>query len=122
MEKRLKVSIEAQAHTISFMVAAVSSYILNNRFTFQDSQTNDSLKPVRFFLVTLFSWAITTLLLQILVKNEFICNCIKIIGKFESSLSNRSSIIIKFWPTFAKGITIGVSMITNFLGYKLLVF
>jgi len=98
------------SHSISFVISAISSYILNKNFTFGDSGQGDSWQIVRFFGVAGFSWVLTTLFLNFLTETGQIL-------KFP-----KPKFISKHWPLFAKLLTIGVSMITNFVGYKLFVF
>lgn len=98
------------SHSISFVISAISSYILNKNLTFGDSKQSDSWQIVRFFTVAGFSWILTTLFLNFLTETDSILKISK--PKF----------ITKHWPLFAKLLTIGVSMITNFVGYRLFVF
>ncbi len=103
------------SHSLSFVISATSSYFWNKSLTFSDSKTTDNLQIFRFFGVASFSWFITTLFLNFLTENAEISHFIK--TKFTNY-----PIIPKHWPLIAKILTIGVSMITNFVGYKFFVF
>ena len=103
------------SHALSFVISATSSYFWNRALTFADSKTNDNLQVFKFFGVASFSWFITTLFLNFLTENAQISHFIK--TKFANF-----PIIPKHWPLIAKILTIGVSMITNFVGYKFFVF
>jgi len=97
---------------VAFLISATSSYFLNSTFTFSDSdRTRDVSQVFRFFSVALFSLLISVITIHFLTENKWIKN--KII-KFP--------LLNKYWHYIAKIITIGITMITNFIGYKLLVF
>ncbi len=98
------------SHAFSFIISAISSYFLNKNLTFGDSLKNDTWQVFRFFTVASFSWVLTTIFLNFLTETSFILNIPK------------PKIIAQHWPLFAKIMTIAVSMITNFIGYKLFVF
>jgi len=102
------------SHSISFVISATSSYFMNKSLTFADSE-GDNLQVFRFFGVATFSWFLTTLFLNFLTQNKQILS-------FVDTKFAKFPIITKEWALIAKILTIGVSMITNFIGYKLFVF
>lgn len=119
----IKLNNYSFAHTISFVITVISSYILNHAFTFADSLKTDSLQIFKFFGVAVTSWVITTLVLNYLTSNKKIAILVNKLSVFEQSITNRNtSLILNQWPTIAKVLTIAVSMVTNYIGYKIFVF
>lgn len=120
--KSIKLNNYSFSHTISFIITVISSYTLNRTFTFGDSSKQDNFQIEKFFAVATVSWLITTLFLNHLTSNKKIASFVDILATFEQSITNKESLISKHWPTVAKVLTIGVSMITNYVGYKIFVF
>ena len=121
--KRLRLNAHTFAHTLSFGVTVISSYILNKNITWNDSQNkSDYFQGVRFFGVAIFSWAVTTFILNYLIKNKKINELVDTIAVLEQTITKKESLIKKNYPTIAKILIIGISMFTNFIGYKLIVF
>jgi putative flippase GtrA len=110
------------SHTISFVLTVISSYFLNKSFTFGDSKKVDAFQIYKFFTVAVFSWLITTWVLNFLMTNKKVKTIVDTIGFFETNKTQKKSRFIEHWATIAKLITIGISMITNFIGYKIFVF
>ena len=109
------------AHTISFLVTTVFvSFPLNRFLTYRDVVGINIWQPLKFFLVSLFTWIITTLVLNWLVSNPTITKIINTIGYIESSRTRKTSQIIKHWALIAKILLILVSMVSNFIGYSLI--
>jgi putative flippase GtrA len=109
------------AHAISFVITVISSYFLNKTFTFA-SQNSGGEQIIKFFLVSIFSWIITTTVLTFLTKEGARTNIVTLISHYEVKLKIKSKIFSNNWYLIAKILTIMISMVTNYLGYRLLVF
>lgn len=121
--KKIKFNVYSLAHTCSFVLTVISSYFLNKSFTFNDSRSsNNPTQSLRFFCVAIFSWIITTTLLNYLTSSLVISKFIDRLSVLEQSYTRKNPLIKKYYPTLAKILTIGVSMITNYTGYRFLVF
>jgi putative flippase GtrA len=114
------------AQGVSFVAANTLSYFLNRYITFRDSiGGNNPAAILRFFTVSLFALIISVLLINFLTKNQRILN-------YSNSLSIRISKIVSRlpdwilklidWPRVAKVITIAITLLINFVGYKFWVF
>jgi len=112
IHKNFKLNQYAFAQVISFALSATSSYFLNKFFTFSDaSKTSDFTQIFRFFSVTFLSLGISVLIINLLTETNWIL-------KF----THKISFVDKHWPIIAKLLTVGVTMIVNFVGYRLFVF
>jgi|GEM_PF-3158397 len=120
--KSLKLNQYSFSHGLSFIVSATSSYFLNKTFTFGDSQVVDPLQPFKFAVVAIFSLIITTYYMNWITSNRGMLKFRDTIGLIESQVTKRESLIKRHWPLLAKLSSIAISMVTNFIGYRLLVF
>lgn len=121
--KKIRLNVHTLAHTLSFGITVVSSYFLNKNITWNDSSNKgDYFQGVRFFAVAIFSWIVTTFILNYLINNKKVIKIVDTIALFEQTFTRKESLIKKHYPTLAKIITIVISMVTNFIGYKILVF
>ncbi len=93
--------------SISFIIVNVQSYFINKYWTFQDkSVKNRSVQIVSFFIVSVLGFFINTGTVYFVTT---------IIGpQFNSSQA--------IWLNFAAICATAISMVWNFIGYKLIVF
>lgn len=100
------------AHGEAFIVANIGSYFLNRTFTFAGEPIEDTSRSIgAFFAVSAFSLVISVLLINFLTINQAVL-----------SFSRTNKYLEKYWPTIAKFLSIFVTLITNFIGYKFLAF
>ena len=111
--KKLKLNNYSFAHTISFIITVISSYFLNKNLTWKDTISNDNLQSVKFFGVATVSMILTTIFLNFLTSKELESWILKTLP---------FGFVKKHYHIIAKLTTIGLSMITNYLGYKFFVF
>lgn len=107
----------AVAHLISFIIANSVSYFLNSRFTFSDSTQSRGFGL--YFLVSVFSLAISTAAIQILNSPQTKTRLQQIVLKI---IPNKFIKEDKNWALMTKLVGSAISMVTNFLGYKFIVF
>jgi putative flippase GtrA len=123
---KIKLNAYSFSHSISFVITVISSYILNKTFTFgkslNQSVNQTTVEATKFFGVAIFSWVLTTLFLNYLTKSDRIKTIVTRIGETETSLTKKPSLVLQHWSLFAKVLTIAVSMVTNYIGYRLFVF
>ena len=102
------------AHMSSFLVANIVSYFLNRTFTFSSSGEDRGI--VLYAMVSILSLGISTSAMYLLTN--------KYRGIFERGLSRLPFVRshIKRIPTLAKLVATALSMVSNFLGYKFIVF
>lgn len=94
-------------NSISFAVATTNSYLLNKRWTFEDSNSQkEGSKFSQFLGVSLIGVIINS-------------SVVYAITTFVSPIMNISP---QLWANVAKLLATGVSLIWNFLGYKFIVF
>lgn len=91
--------------TISFLIANIASYFWNKNWTFQSNKKGAS-TFWQFFIVSLFGLLINVSIASIIV------NFIQPIGKISTVL----------WAQLAMLVATAISMVWNFIGYKLIVF
>jgi putative flippase GtrA len=92
---------------IAFTAAVINSYILNKRWTFKDSSTeNGGAKFASFIAVSLVGVAINT----------------GIVYSVSSLIDPMFGISQELWLFVGKAAATGVSMVWNFIGYKIFVF
>ena len=109
------------SHSISFLITTIFvSYPLNRFVTYRDVSGGDIWQPIKFFLVSIFTWLVTTSVLNWLTSSQEVIKIVNTVGYVESARSRKSSLIIHHWPLIAKILLIGVSMISNFVGYSLI--
>ena len=111
--KNIKLNNYSFSHTISFIITVISSYFLNKNLTWKDTISNDNLQSIKFFGVATISMILTTIFLNFLTGK-------KIEGWVLKNLP--FGFVKKHYHIIAKLTTIGLSMITNYLGYKFFVF
>ncbi len=107
----------AVAHMISFIIANSVSYFLNSNFTFSD--TSESRGFGLYFLVSLFSLAISTTAIQILNSKQIKITLQEIVCKIIPAKFVKDD---KNWALMTKLVGSAISMVTNFLGYRFIVF
>ncbi len=92
-------------NAISFTAAVINSYLLNKRWAFNDHAQGDAAKKFSVFLaVSLIGLAINTAVVRIGSDYNFI------------------NIDQQLWNNVAKIAATGISLVWNFVGYKLFVF
>lgn len=95
-------------NSISFSVAVINSYFMNKRWTFQD-KTKTEQEPIKFsafFIISIIGLIINGLILTSITS-------------YIPALFGLSSTL---WANIAKLMATGVSLVWNFIGYKLFVF
>jgi putative flippase GtrA len=107
----------AVAHIISFICANSFSYFLNSRFTFSDSTSNQGFGL--YFLVSLFSLTVSTGVIQVLNTPRTKSQLQLLAGKILPEKLVRDD---KKWAILTKLAGTGFSMVSNYLGYKFIVF
>lgn len=109
------------AHLFSFTIANIVSFYLNTHFTFRDGKTNPSF--LSYFLVTLFSLGISTLLIQLFTDDFYYKKFEKkFLTKIPEKIREKIDFDEKKWALLVKLGTVAVTLITNFVGYKFFVF
>jgi putative flippase GtrA len=109
---KIQLNVYAFTHILTFIVSNLASYYLNRYLTFQNQTKGAEVQIVTsFWLVSGFSLVISTLLLNWMTGSQLILNFVE---KYQFINPN--------WPLMAKLLTIGVTMVTNYVGYVLLVF
>ncbi len=94
-------------NVISFSIAVVNSYFLNKKWAFKDQEVSDAGKKFsKFLLVSLIGVVINTAIVRVVSTNV-------------EPLFNLSP---QLWVNAAKLTATAVSLIWNFIGYKLIVF
>ena len=111
--KKLKLNNYSFSHTISFVITVISSYFFNKNLTWKDTISSDNLQSIKFFGVATISMILTTIFLNFLTGKNIETWILKTFP-FE--------FVKKHYHIIAKLTTIGLSMITNYLGYKFFVF
>jgi putative flippase GtrA len=107
-----KFRITTVSNIIGFLIANSTSFLLNSFFTFSDSKINRGIIP--YLLVSLFSLSISTFLVQTFTSE---INYTKLNAKiFQNRLTQKQ------FALFIKLITVLVTMVTNYVGYKYLVY
>jgi putative flippase GtrA len=100
---------------ISFIVASINSFLLNKFWTFSNKGADYSGQATKFFFVSIggliinsgITWAVSNFFPPFL-------------GLFSLSSDKRKN--QDYWVLFGKAAATGVSLIWNFIGYKLWVF
>jgi putative flippase GtrA len=105
-------------NAISFSVATVNSYFLNKFWTFQDKDgAHETAKFSQFMAVSVVGVVINSSIVYLVTS--FLSPFLGI-GAILAFLSGKN--INQFWANFAKLAATGISLIWNFIGYKLWVF
>jgi len=91
---------------ISFSIAVINSYYWNKRWTFKDKDKIEAKEFSQFILVTLVGLFINS----------------SIIYGITTLVSPIFGIPLELWANLAKVAATGISLIWNFVGYKLFVF
>jgi putative flippase GtrA len=124
--------VPAIANTISYSSAVVLSFFLNSAFTFAGiSRPNPSF--LSFLLVSLFSLAVSTLIIQLFSKPKYRLWILGFVNKIfnnkGSVLNSVSNLLNKLFLSsdkkfilLVKLVTIGITLLTNYFGYRWLVF
>jgi putative flippase GtrA len=100
----------------SFSIVATSSFLLNHLWTFQSSQKYIS-EAAPFYLVTITGALINTAIFYFI--STYVPRPRKI---FKKAFPGKEKMAPKLWANFGKVTATGVSMVVNFVGYKLFVF
>jgi putative flippase GtrA len=95
------------AHTFSFAITVITSYIPNKIYAFNAGNTQDNSQFVKFMMVAIFSWLVTTFFIHHFTGKDYM---------------DKYMIKWKYYDISIKVLSILLSMVTNFLGYKFLVF
>lgn len=105
-------------NAISFSVATANSYFLNKFWTFQDKgNSNESVKFSQFFAVSFVGILINSTIVYLMTS--FIAPFFGISTAL-AILSGKN--VNQLWANFSKLAATGVSLVWNFIGYKLWVF
>lgn len=122
LAKQLKLNSQSLAHVFSFLAGTLLSYFLNSAITFQ-ARNRSAGQIATFFLVSVFSLVLSTIFLKWLTTSDFGIALQKKLTLIEHRvLSKKGNLAVKNWDLICKGITIIISLLTNYLGYSLLVF
>lgn len=92
---------------ISFSIATTNSYFLNKHWSFADNSGNDGGKKFSLFLIVSITGALIN------------TSIVRIISTNVSPLFDLSP---QLWLNVSKAAATGVSLVWNFIGYKLFVF
>lgn len=110
--KVIKLNIYAFSHAISFVASVLASYYLNRYITFSDTnQLNNPQLLSKFIVVSLITLVISVLLINFLTSWKVLMKEIE-----------KNNLLQKHWPLLAKILTIGVTVLINYVGYKWFVF
>ena len=94
-------------NTISFLVAVINSYFMNKHFTFQDATHNkEEKKLVQFITISVIGSGINSAIVTGIV----------------AMTAPMFGLSPAMWTNVAKLLATGVSLVWNFVGYKLFVF
>jgi putative flippase GtrA len=94
-------------NTISFLVAVINSYFMNKYWTFQDVvRKQEETKFAQFIAVSLVGSGINS----------------SIVAGITTYIDPVFGVSLILWANIAKLLATGVSLIWNFIGYKLFVF
>lgn len=94
-------------NTISFLVAVINSYFMNKYWTFHDvTRQKEETKFVQFIAVSLVGSGINS----------------SIVASITTFVHPIFGLTPLLWANIAKIFAIGISLIWNFIGYKLFVF
>lgn len=94
-------------NTISFLVAVVNSYFMNKYWTFQDvARQQEETKFVQFIAISLIGSGINS----------------SIVYGITTHISPIFAVSPLLWANIAKLFATGISLVWNFVGYKLFVF
>ena len=94
-------------NTVSFLVAVVNSYFMNKYWTFQDvAKRQEETKFAQFIAISLIGSGINS----------------SIVAGITSLIAPMFGISPILWANLAKLVATGVSLVWNFVGYKLFVF
>jgi len=109
---KIKLNVYSYSHGIAFVVSSIASYLLNRFITFDASSVDSETRVfVEFMSVSIFTLVVSVIIINVLTSNKLILR-----------LSQKFPIIKDYWPMTAKLITIALTMVINFTGYKFLVF
>ena len=110
--KPIKLNVYAFVHIITFVFSNLGSYYANRYITFQNqSQGTEQQLILNFLLVSGVSLIISVVLINWLTSSIKVLN-----------LVSKNNLLNKHWLIVAKILTVGVTMITNYIGYAFLVF
>jgi putative flippase GtrA len=110
--KRLRLNVYSFAHIITFILSSTLSYLLNRFLTFnQTNVLNELYSILAFFGVNIITLVLSTIILNYLTNVD---TNNKYISKY--------GLIKKNWVVIAKLFTIVITMIINYLAYKLFIF
>jgi putative flippase GtrA len=115
-EKRV-IKIETLAHMISFMCANLVSYQLNSRFTFRASENGVS-KFVPYFLISILSLGLSSVIINYLAKSEFF----EYTKKQFATITTKYSLTKSHYAILIKVSAVVIVMAVNYFGYKYVVF
>ena len=105
-------------NVISFSVATANSYFLNKFWTFQDKgNSNESVKFSQFFAVSFVGIIINSTIVYLMTS--FFAPFLGISAILTLATGKN---IQSLWANFAKLAATGISLVWNFIGYKLWVF
>ncbi|HEV8601160.1 MAG TPA: GtrA family protein [Patescibacteria group bacterium] len=109
---------------ISFSCAVIVSYFLNKHWTFRDSGTVDKTKQFTFFLiVSVIGASINSLVVYLVTTFVPIpANLLASVLSYVPALANKFGDLAVLWLNLAKLAATAVSLVWNFVGYKLFVF
>jgi putative flippase GtrA len=109
------------AHTISFIFALFLSFYLNKTFAFGDSSKYEGKTFSLFVIISVGSWLMGTVLFTRLTAKDVIPKVHNYIKTRIISLQQQE-LFISNWPLVAKILVTLVTLISNYFGYKFLVF
>lgn len=101
----------ALAQALSFLVSSAVSYFSNKEIAFNNTDPDSVELVLKFGIVTGVGLIASVLAIEILTSNKKIL-----------SIVNKYPLAKKYWPLLAKLITVGVTLVINYLGLRLWVF
>ena len=101
----------AIAQALSFVVASIISYFSNKEIAFSNSEPDSVFLVSKFLVVTVAGLLASVWAIEVLTTNGRI---LKIVKKFP--------LINKYWPLCAKLITVGITLVINYIGLRFWVF
>lgn len=101
----------ALAQALSFLVSAVISYVSNKQIAFGNTEPDSFGLIFKFSLVTGIGLVASVWAIEVLTTNKKILNIVK-----------KYPLIEKYWPLIAKLITVGITLVINYIGLRFWVF
>jgi putative flippase GtrA len=118
LPKRIAENVATFSHITSFLITNSISYVINSNFTFSDASNNRGWVP--YLLVSAFSLGVSSSLIYFLTRPSLFLSVEKIWQS--NSFLKKIKLTTKGYAFGVKLCTVAVTMVTNYLGYRFLVF